>query len=103
MKNKEVIITQKHNKNYYSFLTVFLLFSAIFLLKTTFFNVIRIIDYQTKLITLQTLHNNATNKQNQLKSEIDCFKSNEAYEAILRNNLKMGMKDDVLVIIVPKS
>ena len=100
MRSKKVKKTQKNY--YYSFLTVFLLICTIYLGITAFYNVVKLINYNTKLIKLEAELKKTADTQKLLKAEIEGFKSPEAYEAFLRNHLKYAAPDEILVIIVPK-
>lgn len=95
MKNKKINF-------YYTFLTVFLLFSTIYLSVIVLYNISKLISYRQKLTKLETTHNEAIKIQNRLNAEIESFKSPEIYEAFLRNHLKYAAKYDILIIIVPE-
>ncbi|GEM_PF-6588377 len=87
---------------YYPFLTVFLLISTIYLSTAGFYNVVKFINYKTKLVKLETEYKKANDTKTLLNAEIEGFKSPEAYENFLRNNLKRVGQNEIRVIIVPK-
>ena len=96
---------EKSNKNkakssvYYSFLTIVLL---IFLAQIGFsalLNISKTISYQTKIVQIKKIRDDAEKKNQRLKREIRDFSQTESLEAIARNNLKMAGEDEVLILI----
>jgi len=92
---------KKQRNFYYSFLTIFLLFFAIYFSFIAIYNTTKIIIYNKKLIKIENSFKEANEIQSRLKAEIESFQSPEAYEAFLRNHLKYAAPDEILVIIVP--
>lgn len=96
---------EKNSKNkaksnfYYSFLTIVLL---IFLAQIGFsalLNISKTISYQTKIVQMKKIRDDAENKNKNLKREIRDFSQTASLEAIARNNLKMAGEDEVLILI----
>lgn len=98
MKSKRI---KKQKNYYYSFLTLFLLFFTIYFSIVVIYNVIKIISYHDKRIKLEAVLEETKETKKLLNAEIESFKSAEANEAFLRNNLKYAAPDEILVIIVP--
>lgn len=98
-------VKEKNNKNktksnvYYSLLTIVLL---IFLSQIGFsaiLNISKTISYQTKIVQIKKIRDDAEAKNKKLKKEIRDFSKTENLEAIARNNLKMAGEDEVLILI----
>lgn len=84
---------------YYSLLTIVLL---IFLSQIGFsaiLNISKTISYQTKIVQIKKIRDDAEAKNKKLKKEIRDFSKTENLEAIARNNLKMAGEDEVLILI----
>ncbi len=98
-------VKEKNNKNkaksnvYYSLLTIVLL---IFLSQIGFsaiLNISKTISYQTKIVQIKKIRDDAEAKNKKLKKEIREFSKTESLEAIARNNLKLAGEDEVLILI----
>jgi cell division protein FtsL len=99
-KAKEKNTKQNTKSNvYYSLLTVVLL---IFLAQIGFsaiLNISKTISYQSKIVQIKKIRDDAETKNKKLKREIKEFSKTESLEAIARNNLKMAGEDEVLILI----
>ena len=84
---------------YHSFLTIVLLLCVFEIGYSALLNLAKIVVYQTKIIKAQELYRDATQRNSDLKNEINNFNSMHKVESIARNNLKMAAKDEVLIII----
>lgn len=87
---------------YYSFLTIILIFCLIQIGYGAILNISKIISYKAKAITLENLLKEATQQNEDLKTERKMITSDNSLEGIARNNLKMAGQDEVLVIINKK-
>ena len=85
-------------RRYYSFLTIALLICIAIILKSTFDNIVKIVAYQGKILEMQKIQAETTNKNENLKKQLSDLDA-RSYEAIARNNLKMSGEDEVLIII----
>ncbi len=84
---------------YYSFLTIILLICLVQIGFSAILNISKTIAYQTKVIQIEQIRDDAEKKNKKLKQEIKDFSSVKSLEAIARNNLKMAGEDEVLILI----
>ncbi len=90
---------QRQMKFKYSLLTIVLIVCIIELLYSNIQNITKNINHQSKIKALEAKKNEELEKNKFLKSEIENFNSDEILESIVRNNLKMAGKDEILIII----
>ena len=62
-------------------------------------NISKRISYQSKVVQIRKIRDEAEKKNSKLKREIKEFSSTASLEAIARNNLKMAGEDEVLILI----
>ena len=62
-------------------------------------NISKTISYQTKIVQIKKIRDDAEKKNKKLKLEIKDFSKTQSLEAIARNNLKMAGEDEVLILI----
>ena len=65
-------------------------------------NISKTISYQTKIVQIKKIRDDAEKKNKKLKLEIKDFSKTQSLEAIARNNLKMAGEDEVLILINDK-
>lgn len=97
-KNK-TIKELRHDKFYYSFLTIVLIFCLIQIGFSAILNISKVVSHKTKIMALKRVLHDAENHNQDLKKEIQSFSSAPNLEGIARNNLKMAGEDEVLIII----
>ncbi len=83
----------------YSIVTVVLVIFIIQLFCSVFQNVNKTISFQGKKKGLENKRNEELSKNQQLKSELENFNSDNVLESIARNNLKMAGENEILVIL----
>ncbi len=83
----------------YSIVTVVLVIFIIQLFCSVFQNVNKTISFQWKKKGLENKRNEELSKNQQLKSELENFNSDNVLESIARNNLKMAGENEILVIL----
>lgn len=99
-KAKEKSIKNKAKSNvYYSFLTIVLLIFLVQIGFSAILNISKTISYQTKIVQIKKIRDDAEKKNKKLKLEIKDFSKTQSLEAIARNNLKMAGEDEVLILI----
>lgn len=99
-KAKEKKSKHKAKSNvYYSLLTIVLLIFLVQIGFSALLNISKTISYQTKIIQIKKIRDDAENKNKRLKREIKDFSKTASLEAIARNNLKMAGEDEVLILI----
>ncbi len=100
---KKVQAKNKQNKTksnvYYSFLTIILLICLVQIGFSAILNISKTIAYQSKVVKIKQIRDEAEKKNKKLKQEIKEFSSVKSLEAIARNNLKMAGEDEVLILI----
>ena len=84
---------------YYSFLTIVLLIFLVQIGFSAILNISKTISYQTKIVQIKKIRDDAEKKNKKLKLEIKDFSKTQSLEAIARNNLKMAGEDEVLILI----
>lgn len=84
---------------YYSFLTIVLLIFLAQMVFSAILNITKTISYNSKIVQIKKIRDDAKNKNQKLKREINDFSHTEILESIARNNLKMAGEDEVLIII----
>lgn len=85
--------------SYCSFLTVILLVCIIQAGVGACMNFMKTISYSSKILQMKSLKNQASDRNRQLKDDLNNYGSMQSLEAIARTNLKMAQDDEVLVII----
>ncbi len=96
---KENSILQEKKKFHYSLLTLVLLVCIIELTVSALSNINKNINFVSKIKGLENKRNEELDKNKQLKSDIENFNSETTFESIVRNNLKMAGKNEILIII----
>ncbi|MBR1943549.1 septum formation initiator family protein [bacterium] len=102
VKKKAKAKSQKHKTKanvYYSFLTIVLLICLVQIGFSAILNISKTISYQSKVVQIRKIRDEAEKKNSKLKREIKEFSSTASLEAIARNNLKMAGEDEVLILI----
>ena len=89
----------KKGKVKYSLLTVVLIICIIQLIFSNMQNIFKNINYTTKIKHLKEKRNEELNRNKQLRYEAENYNSDKVLESIVRNNLKMADKDEVLILI----
>lgn len=89
----------RHDKFYYSFLTIVLIFCLIQIGFSAILNITKVVSHKTKIMALKRVLHDAENHNKDLKKEIQAFSSAPNLEGIARNNLKMAAPDEIMVII----
>ncbi len=89
----------KKGKVKYSLLTIVLLICIIQLVFSNVQNILKNINYSAKIRNLKEKRNEELNRNKQLHYEAENFNTDKVLESIVRNNLKMADKDEVLIII----
>ena len=93
-------IRNKEKKKFkYSLFTVVLLICIIELAVSAFNNINKNINFASKIRGLENKRSEESDRNKQLKSEIENFNSETTLESIARNNLKMAGKNEILIII----
>ena len=90
---------KKKGKVKYSLLTIVLLICIIQLVVSNVQNILKNINYTAKIRNLKEKRNEELNRNKQLHYEAENFNTDKVLESIVRNNLKMADKDEVLIII----
>lgn len=83
----------------YSLLTVVLIICIIQLIFSNVQNILKNINYTAKIKHLKEKRNEELNRNKQLRYEAENYNSDKVLESIVRNNLKMADKDEVLILI----
>ena len=96
--NKQTKQTVK-KKAKYSVVTIVLIIFITQLFFSVFQNVNKTISFQGKKRGLENKRNEELSKNQQLKSELENFNSDNVLESIARNNLKMAGENEILVIL----
>lgn len=89
----------RHNKFYYSFLTIVLLFCLIQIGFSAILNISKVVSHKTKIMALKRVLHDAQNHNQELKKEIQANSSAQNLEGIARNNLKMAAPNEIMIII----
>ncbi|MCD7740236.1 MAG: hypothetical protein LUH11_02690, partial [Candidatus Gastranaerophilales bacterium] len=91
--------TKEKKKLHYSLLTIVLVICIIELTVSAISNINKNINFVSKIKGLENKRNEELDKNKQLKSDIENFNSETTFESIVRNNLKMAGKNEILIII----
>ena len=84
---------------YYSFLTFVLLFCIVQVGASVILNTSKTVAYRSKIKTMNKVRDEAEQRNKDLKNDIKLFSKASSLEEIARNNLKMAVNKEVLVII----
>ncbi len=101
---RQKVVKDQKRKNtkvrfYHSFLTIVLILCVCQIGYSALLNISKNVLYQAKIMKSKELLAGAQERNQELKKEIEGFKSFKKVESIARNNLKMAAKNEVLVII----
>lgn len=89
----------RHNKFYYSFLTIVLIFCLVQIGFSAILNITKVISHKTKIMALKKVLHDAEDQNRDLKKEIQAYSSAQNLEGIARNNLKMAAPNEIMIII----
>lgn len=97
--------TQKPNKEirkmrfYYSSFTIILVICLIQLGYSALYNVLKVIAYKSKIMTLERTLKEAEIHKKDLSEKNNLYSTSRSYEDIARNDLKMAGPNEILVRI----
>ena len=89
----------RHDKFYYSFLTIVLIFCLVQIGFSAILNITKVISHKTKIMALKRVLHEAEDQNRDLKKEIQAYSSAQNLEGIARNNLKMAAPNEIMIII----
>ena len=90
---------KKKQRIHYSLITVLLVICIAQLTFSSIQNINKTFSFKSKIKGLEHKRDEEFDKNRQLKSDIENFNSQKSLESIVRNNLKMAGKDEILIII----
>ncbi len=91
--------TKEKKKVKYSLLTFVLLICIIELTVSAVKNINKTFNFVSKIHSLETKKTEELNRNKQLKSEMSNYNTGQTLEAIVRDNLKLADKNEILIII----
>lgn len=92
-------LPKEKKKVKYSLLTFVLLICIIELAVSAANNINKNFNFVSKIHSLEEKKTEELNKNKQLKSEIENYNSGQTLEAMVRDNLKLADKNEILIII----
>lgn len=95
----KIPITKEKKKVKYSLLTFVLLICIIELTVSAVKNINKTFNFVSKIHSLETKKTEELNRNKQLKSEMSNYNTGQTLEAIVRDNLKLADKNEILIII----
>lgn len=91
--------TKEKKKVKYSLLTFVLLICIIELTVSAVRNINKTFNFVSKIHSLEAKKTEELNRNKQLKSEMNNYNTGQTLEAIVRDNLKLADKNEILIII----
>lgn len=91
--------TKEKKKVKYSLLTFVLLICIIELTVSAVRNINKTFNFVSKIHSLEAKKTEEVNRNKQLKSEMNNYNTGQTLEAIVRDNLKLADKNEILIII----
>lgn len=95
----KIPITKEKKKVKYSLLTFVLLICIIELTVSAVKNINKTFNFVSKIHSLEAKKTEEVNRNKQLKSEMNNYNTGQTLEAIVRDNLKLADKNEILIII----